>query len=65
MIGGSPLDGDRIVALIGVVMAMVLVSRSMRLRGMPARRRMLLGAVWAAIFGLVAVLAGGLAGGGQ
>jgi uncharacterized YccA/Bax inhibitor family protein len=47
-------DGDTIVALLGVVMAMILVSRSSRLRGMPGRKRLILGAIWAVIFGLVA-----------
>lgn len=51
------LDGDRIVALLGVVMAMILVSRSVRLRAMPTRRRLILGAAWAVIFGVVAALA--------
>jgi hypothetical protein len=54
---GGALDGDRIVALAGIVMAMVLVSRSVRLRSLPVRQRWLLGAAWVAIFGLMAVLA--------
>lgn len=55
------LDGDRIVALLGVVMAMILVSRSVRLRAMAPRRRLMLGAAWAVIFGVVAALAGQMA----
>lgn len=54
---GGALDPDRIVALIGVIMAMVLVSRSRRLRAMNGRQRLLLGGAWAVIFGLVAGLA--------
>ena len=52
------LDGDRIVALLGVVMAMILVSRSARLQTLLPRRKLLLGAVWAVMFGVVAALAG-------
>ena len=58
---GGALDPDRIVALIGVGLAMVLVSRNWRLRTMPGRKRILLGALWAVIFGVVAGLAGLLA----
>jgi hypothetical protein len=54
---GGALDPDRIVALIGVIMAMVLVSRSVRLRAMPGRQRLLIGLIWAAIFAVVAGLA--------
>lgn len=55
--GSGALDGDTIVALLGVVMAMVLVSRSARLRAMPRRKRLILGAIWAVIFGVVAGIA--------
>jgi len=55
--GNGALDGDTIVALLGVVMAMVLVSRSSRLRAMPGRKRLILGAIWAVIFGAVAGIA--------
>ena len=51
------LDGDTIVALLGVVMAMVLVSRSSRLAGLSTQRKLVLGAAWAVIFGLVAGIA--------
>jgi len=61
MFGGRALDGDTIVAVLGVVMAMVLVSRSQRLRAMEPRKRLLLGALWAVIFGVVAGVAGLLA----
>lgn len=57
---GGGFDGDRVVALLGVAMAMVLVSRSSRLRSLSTRQRLVLGAAWAAIFGLVAGLAGWL-----
>lgn len=55
---GATLNGDTIVALLGVVMAMVLVSRSSRLRALPGRKRLILGAIWAVIFGVVAAMAG-------
>jgi len=51
------LDGDKVVALLGVVMAMVLVSRSSRLAALSTQRKLMLGAVWAVIFGLVAGIA--------
>ncbi|MFC3174479.1 hypothetical protein ACFOD9_09460 [Novosphingobium bradum] len=57
MVGGV-MDGDRIVALLGVVMAMVLVSGSVRVRALTTRQRWLIGALWAVIFGVVAGLAG-------
>ena len=41
------LDGDKVVALLGVVMAMVLVSRSSRLAALSTQRKLMLGAVWA------------------
>jgi len=56
-VGGGALDGDTVVALLGVVMAMVLVSRNTRLRAMPGRSKLMLGAAWAVIFGLVAGIA--------
>jgi len=56
-VGGGALDGDTVAALIGVVMAMVLVSRNTRLRAMPGHSKLMLGAVWAVIFGLVAGIA--------
>lgn len=51
------LDGDTVVALLGVVMCMVLVSRSSRLAELSAHRKVMLGAIWAVIFGLVAGIA--------
>lgn len=51
------LDGDKVVALLGVVMAMVLVGRSSRLAALSSQRKLMLGAVWAVIFGLVAGIA--------
>lgn len=55
------LDGDKIVALIGVAMAMILVGRSSRLRVLSTRKKLMMGAVWALIFGLVAGFAGMMA----
>lgn len=55
---GAPFDGDWIVALIGVLMAMALVSRSARLRQLSGSRKLVLGALWAVIFGVVAGIAG-------
>lgn len=52
------LDGDKVAALLGVVMCMALVSRSSRLRVLSTRKRLMLGAVWAVIFGVVAGVAG-------
>ena len=57
MMPGGRFDGDWIVGLIGVLMALFLVSRSSRLRELPGSRRLLLGAVWAVIFGVVAGIA--------
>ena len=54
---GGALDGDKVVALLGVIMAMVLVSRSSRLQGLLPRQRLALGALWAVIFGVVAGIA--------
>ena len=51
------LDGDKVVALLGVVMAMVLVSRSSRLASLTTQRKLMLGAAWAVIFGIVAGIA--------
>lgn len=51
------LDGDSVVALLGVIMCMVLVSRSSRLAALSSQRKLMLGAAWAVIFGLVAGIA--------
>lgn len=51
------LDGDTVVALLGVIMCMVLVSRSSRLAALSSQRKLMLGAAWAVIFGLVAGIA--------
>ena len=51
------MSADSIVALVGLFMALFLVSSGQTFRAMPWRKRALLGAVWAAIIGIVAVIA--------
>jgi hypothetical protein len=55
------LDGDRIVQLLGIVMALALVSSGSTFRAMPWRKRALYAAMWVGIIGMVAVIAGVLA----
>lgn len=51
------IDGDTVVALLGLVMALVLVTRSGGYRRLPNSKRMVYGAIWAVAIGLVAALA--------
>ena len=51
------LDGDRIVQVLGLVMVLALLSRGSVIRRMPIRERVLYGAVWVGIFGVVAAIA--------
>ena len=51
------MSNDRIVALIGLVMALALVSNGSVFRTMPWRRKALYGAAWAVIIGVVAAVA--------
>lgn len=51
------MTGDQIVALLGVVMALVLVTRSGAFRRLSGNRRLAYGAIWAVVIGLVAAIA--------
>lgn len=42
--------GDTIVAVLGVVLAAVILSRGSALRGMPTRKVLQMGLIWVAIF---------------
>ena len=50
------MSADRIVALIGIVMALALVSNGSVLRNMPWQRKALYGAAWAVIIGVIAAV---------
>lgn len=60
MIGGR-IGGDMLVALLGLVMALVLVTRSGAYQRLPYGRRLVYGAIWAVAIGLVAAFAARLA----
>lgn len=51
------LDGDKVVALLGLIMALALVSSGGTFRAMAGRKRLLYGAAWAVVFGIVAAAA--------
>ena len=51
------MSADQIVALIGIVMALALVSSGGVFRNMPWQRKALYGGGWAVIIGLVAAVA--------
>ena len=53
----AALDGNTIVALLGVVMALAVLSRNSALQNLSWRKRWLYGAVWAVIIGVVAAVA--------
>lgn len=55
------MTADRIVALIGLLAALFLVSNGSTFRSMSGRSKVLLGMVWAVIIGIVAVVASRLA----
>ncbi len=50
------MDGDQIVQILAIVMAMALLSASGTLRATPWRRRLLYGAIWVAIFVVATLL---------
>ncbi len=50
------MTGDQITALIGLVLALILVGRGGVFRKLGKRRALMFGAVWAVILGVVAVL---------
>lgn len=54
---GAGLGGDMIVALLGLVMALVLVTRSGAYRRLPNGKRLAYGAIWAIVIGVVAAVA--------
>lgn len=56
-------DGDIVVALLGIVMALALVSRDPAFARLSSNRRVLYGAIWAVLIGLVAALAARFEGG--
>lgn len=56
------MTGDQLVALLGVVMALLLVTRSGAFQRLPGNRRLAYGAVWAVVIGLVAGIAARFAG---
>ena len=58
---GGRISGDMLVALLGLVMALVLVTRSGAYQRLPNGRRFVYGAIWAAGIGLVAFVAARLA----
>lgn len=54
---GIRIDGDVVVTILGLVMALVLVTRSGGYRRLSASRRLIYGAVWAVLIGVVAAIA--------
>jgi hypothetical protein len=54
------MSGDRIVALLGIFMALFLVSQSGAMRSMDWDRRIKLGAIWFGIFAVLAIVANAL-----
>lgn len=48
------LDGDWVVGLLGIVMALAILARNSNLRQLSARRKFAYGAAWALIFGVLA-----------
>lgn len=57
-VAGWP-DGDWIVGLLGLVLALFLVSRHHAFRSLATRHRIGYAVAWAVIIGVVAALAGG------
>lgn len=62
MNSGGGLDGDKIVALMGLLMALALVSSGGTLRRLAPQKRLAFGLAWIAIFVGIAVVAGLLIG---
>lgn len=54
---GLPLEGDTIVALLGIVMALVLVSRSGAMQRLTSRQRLAYALIWAVLIGVLAAIA--------
>ena len=50
-------DGDTMVALLGIVMSLFLVSRHAALTTMSGRRKAVYAGIWAVLLGLVAAVA--------
>ncbi len=59
---GSVPNGDTLVALLGIVLCLALVSRSAALERLSGQRKALYGAIWAVVIGLVAAIAARLSG---
>ena len=55
------MSGDRIVALLGLMMALMIVSNGGAFRKMAPHQRFIYGAIWAIIIGVGAVIAARLA----
>lgn len=55
------MSGDKITALIGLVLSLMIVSRSGTFRKMTTRQRFIYGAWWAVIIGLGALIVARLA----
>lgn len=51
------MSGDKVAGIIGVLMALAIVTNGGTYRNMPVRKRALFGVIWAIIIGVVAVLA--------
>ena len=52
------MSGDKLIAIIGIVMALILVGANGRLREMPRQRMLLMAAGWIAIIVVVALAFG-------
>ena len=57
------MSGDKIVGLLGLVMALMLVSNSGAFKRMTPRQRFIYGAIWALILGVGAEIAAQIASG--
>ena len=52
------MSGDKLIAVVGIVMALILVGANGRLRAMPLRRQALMALGWIAIIVVVALAFG-------
>ncbi|WP_225206211.1 hypothetical protein [Novosphingobium huizhouense] len=52
------MNGDKLIAIVGIVMALILVGANGRLRAMPRRRQALMALGWIAIIVVVALAFG-------
>lgn len=56
------MNGDTVVALLGVVMAAAILAQNTRLRHLPVQRKVTYAAVWIALFAVGAWLTGRFSG---